>query len=461
MSLRKDQINWLLTIAALLVLVALVVAVTRIESSYREAAVADADRAAAAFAASNVLKDPEDGNVNIEMVEDLAEYFQASETVEQLFVVRPVPDDPTSGSRQSGGAAPRYATRVLYPFYYAARNPAWREKLAGMRHQRPVVVDGEEVGRLYFQIDEGPLGLVRILIVAAVLPIVLALSVLIARVFSQERVLTATTEVLERNQQELIRMERLALAGLLTANIFHDIRKPITNIKHELADLSEALGGFAGATRALRNMREQVMLFFDVLRDLNLESFVRSDEAEEEYVDLNRVVEQSLRLVQYERGSTKLDVTLAPGLPLVLARPYRLVQVVSNIILNAYQAVEGRGELRIRTAADLADSPASDKAKLAVGHAPGRQAAVLTGVGRKRPAGDFVLIEIADNGPGIAAEDLRRIFSPFYTTKPSEKGTGLGLYISRTLVEMLGGTLEARSEAGKGTRFLVRLPASD
>ncbi|NQU42401.1 hypothetical protein HQ520_03895, partial [bacterium] len=252
---------------------------------------------------------------------------------------------------------------------------------------------------------------------------------------SQERVLTATTQILEENQRELIRLERLSLAGLLTANIFHDIRKPVTNIKHELDDLSEALGGFSGAARPLKNMSDQVQLFFDILRDLNIERFVRADQMDEEYVDVNRVIEQSLKLVQYERGSVHLRVNLADDLPLVLTHPYRLIQVFSNIALNAYQASGARGELQINTKVQRAD--------------------------RSHPDLDHVMVEIIDDGPGIPVEDQPYVFSPFYTTKPEGKGTGLGLYISRMIVEQIGGAIEVESQAGNGTRFVVYLPAAE
>jgi signal transduction histidine kinase len=304
--------------------------------------------------------------------------------------------------------------------------------------------------------------MVRAAIAVTVILIVLTSAALVGRLFTQERALTATTQILEENQRELIRLERLSLAGLLTANIFHDIRKPITNIKHELAELSEALGGFAGATRALRGMNDQVTLFFDILRDLNIERFVRSDGADEEYVDVNRVVEQSLRLVQYERGSTQLHAALAPELPLILAHPYRLIQVLSNIILNAYQELEGRGELRLATRPFFGD-PAAPPAQ--AGPAPRRppsgDGAPSPGNAEAARTPPCVLIEISDNGRGIPAEAIGRIFSPFYSTKPPEKGAGLGLYITRTIVEQLGGKIHVRSAPDQGTTFTIILPTSD
>jgi signal transduction histidine kinase len=314
----------------------------------------------------------------------------------------------------------------MYPFWYSAEHPEWMKELETL-HAEPVEQNGQRVGVVYLDLDRRALMGVRASIGIVLGLIVVALLTLTGRIFTQEKVLTATTQILEENQRELIRLERLSLAGLLTANIFHDIRKPMTNIKHEIGDLSEALGGFAGATRALRNIREQVNLFFDILNDLNIERFVRADQADEEYVDINRVVEQSLRLVQYERGSTQLSVSLAPGLPLILARPFRLVQVFSNLVLNAYEALQGRGELRILTRTD----------------------------------GTQVSVEIADNGPGIPPADLERIFSPFFTGKSPDKGTGLGLYISRSIVEQMGGTIRGDSTVGHGATFTVSIPVSE
>lgn len=72
-----------------------------------------------------------------------------------------------------------------------------------------------------------------------------------------------------------------------------------------------------------------------------------------------------------------------------------------------------------------------------------------------------VEIEIADSGPGIPSEDMAKVFAPFFTTKSPDRGTGLGLYISRTIVEQLGGRLDVTSRVGEGTTFTLRLPACD
>ncbi|HUT24031.1 MAG TPA: ATP-binding protein [Sumerlaeia bacterium] len=449
--MHREQVNRRLALLTLVVLVAVVGVLVAVERRDRGLLTDAIDATVGIFTANDALPSPNDLRPNFPLIEGLAQRAEdASPLIDRVFVSKrlAVPGRPDG-------------TVLLHPYYYALCNPRWSDELKNLE-QRDIWRGGERAGALYFELDRGSLVMVRAAIAVTVVLIVLTSAALVGRLFTQERALTATTQILEENQRELIRLERLSLAGLLTANIFHDIRKPVTNIKHELAELSEALGGFAGATRALKGMNDQVVLFFDILRDLNIERFVRSDEADEEYVDVNRVVEQALRLVQYERGSTQLNVALTPELPLILAHPYRLIQVFSNIILNAYQELEGRGELRIATRPFFGD-PAAPPAQ--TGPAPSRPpsgggASSSENVEAERTP-PHVLIEISDNGRGIPAEAIGRIFSPFYSTKPPEKGTGLGLYISRTIVEEIGGALHVKSAPDPGTTFMIVLPAAD
>ncbi len=410
-----DTLNHLLAAGTLAVLLATVCMLGWVASRYNSDMQQAMNEVARSFEKSNVLKESDDLHVNFSVIEDLVYRAETSQSIRKVYVAK----------RLTDAEKPRWV--LLHPFQYAATHPKWQRDLSGLiRHE---IVQGQSVvGVIYIDLDKSVLRGVQATIGFVSLLIVLTLLALINRIYKQQRVLSITTEIIDQNQRELIRMERLALAGQLTANIFHDIRKPVTNIKHELSDLSEALGAFAGATRALKNMRDQTELFFDILRDLNLERFVRSDTSEEEFVDVNRVLEQSLKLVQYERGSTQLNVDYTTDLPLVLAYPYRLVQVFSNIILNAYQALEGRGELHLHTAMH-AENPFE------------------------------IIVVIEDNGPGIDDKDLPDVFSPFHTTKSHDKGTGLGLYICKTIVEQAGGSIEARSDSG--TSIIVTLPAGD
>ena len=134
----------------------------------------------------------------------------------------------------------------------------------------------------------------------------------------------------------------------------------------------------------------------------------------------------ALALVEKQliRAGVRLDCQLAADVPAVLGHANTLQQVVLNIVTNAGQALGDHGTIRIVTRADQ----------------------------------NRVTIEVADDGPGIPADVLSRIFDPFFTTKPS--GTGLGLPVSYGIVRDHGGTMDVRSEVGRGTTFTVSLPLS-
>jgi signal transduction histidine kinase len=236
----------------------------------------------------------------------------------------------------------------------------------------------------------------------------------------QEITITRTTVELEEKRRELVRLERLALAGQISANIFHDLKKPILNIKNEAEELEPSSPEYPIASR----IRKQIELFFGILRETSLERFVRAGE-DTEYVDINDVLDRSVALVQYEQGNVNIERSYESGLPLVFSQPVRLIQVFSNLILNAYQAMEGRGNLVLRS--------------------------MLEDGG--------IVVEVQDNGPGIPAESQARIFQPFYTTKPAGQGTGLGLYIVHEIVKDAGGSVSVKSAPGS-TSFRVRLPAA-
>jgi CheY-like chemotaxis protein len=150
-------------------------------------------------------------------------------------------------------------------------------------------------------------------------------------------------------------------------------------------------------------------------------------------VDLNQVVRQTLVLRSYEQRVTNISVidALAAGLPQVFADPHQLQQVMLNLIINAEQAMlasNGRGSLLVRTWFE-----------------PDREAVVL---------------EVNDDGPGIAEEVQPKIFDPFFTTKEVGKGTGLGLTVAYAIVQEHGGQIRLSSSPGTGASFFVELPIS-
>lgn len=317
--------------------------------------------------------------------------------------------------------------RTVYPWYYPAVEPTGAATLerpdprgpsAPSDRILPLAAGGVALGRLYLRLDETPLRTVRAVTASLAVLLIAALVLLALQFRRQEAVISRTTVELDEKRREMVRLERLALAGQLSAGIIHDIRKPMLNIRNEIADAGET--GVLG-----QRIREQTDLFFSILRDTNLERFVRG-EGDLEFVDINDLMERSLALVHYEQGAAALGKDLAHALPAVLAPPVRIIQVFSNIILNAYQAVGGSGTVAVRTYAG--------------------------------PAGT-VVAEISDSGPGIPPHHMERVFTPFFTTKPDAQGTGLGLYIARDIVQELGGTLTVESQPGR-TTFTISFPAA-
>jgi signal transduction histidine kinase len=132
--------------------------------------------------------------------------------------------------------------------------------------------------------------------------------------------------------------------------------------------------------------------------------------------------------------NVEVDERLDEALPVILADPDQLAQVFGNLIRNAIQAMPEGGRLTVETS-EVSDSP------------------LLSGVG---PGVWWMAVSITDTGVGIPQENLDKLFEPLFTTKA--KGIGLGLAVTKTLVEGHGGSIEVESEVGKGTTFTVRLP---
>jgi len=248
-----------------------------------------------------------------------------------------------------------------------------------------------------------------------VLLLILILFYLLTRI---SRRYEASQSELERKKQELIQLEQLALAGRLSAGLLHDLKKPVIHIREECVESTSG--------HPLKDIREQSELFLSMLRDSGLEGFAKRRSTEPECCDVIDLVERSLRLVEYEREDVEVEVRVEGEVPFVWAHPTRLMQVLSNLILNAYQAMRGRGKLTVRILSEEE--------------------------GETRNA--VVLME--DTGPGVSPENRDRIFDPFFTT--GKDGSGLGLYIIRTILEDQGGRVTVGDSAEGGASFRVVLP---
>ena len=246
-----------------------------------------------------------------------------------------------------------------------------------------------------------------------------------ARSTAEAQRLAVQAELVE-SQARVLQAERLAAVGRLAAGVAHEVRNPLAyvqaNLRFLLEEWQEPNAGAPDTehTEALNETMQGVERIHQIVKDLTALS--RSDETVEGVgrCELAPIVNASVRLASVRLKSLVKLAVEVPGEAAALAEPRRLGQVLLNLLLNAADAIED--------------------AKVQDGRVAVRVAVV----------GDRVRLMVEDNGPGILAENLPRLFTTFFTTKAPGKGTGLGLALSRQYVESFGGTLgvENRPEGG-------------
>ena len=243
--------------------------------------------------------------------------------------------------------------------------------------------------------------------------------------------LQAQVDALQRAHLERAHAGRLASLGAVAAELAHEMNQPLTAIQGISQGILDQSRDLPAETRQyLQVVVEEARRLGELSQ--RLREFSRRSRGDLRPVDVNRVVRDACLLLRPTvRGrDIRLQEDLARDLPGVVADPQGLEQVVLNLLANALDAVEGRPEPRVTLATLLTDGPGD----------PG------------------VEICVADNGSGIPPEVLPLIFEPFFSTKDSGRGTGLGLPISQDIVERHGGTIRVETEPDAGTRFKVWLP---
>ncbi len=279
--------------------------------------------------------------------------------------------------------------------------------------------------------------------------------------------LSAALKQLKESEAQLIQSEKLSSLGQMVAGVAHEINTPLAYVKNSLGSVSEKLPEigsvieeterllgllqsgasadpaalnqqFSAVTQQVSRLRQQKII--DELQGLvedgvhgtaqmseivgNLKDFSRLDRSKATEFNLNEGILSTLALAKHQLKSVTVEKDLG-DIPFVHCSPSQINQVFLNLITNAAQALKrGRGIIKIRS--------------------------------RKRDGG--VAIDIEDDGTGIPAEVLPKIFDPFFSTKEIGKGTGLGLSISYKIIEQHGGRIDVKTTVGKGTCFTVYLP---
>ena len=229
-------------------------------------------------------------------------------------------------------------------------------------------------------------------------------------------------EIERLHRTQMSRAEHLATMGELAAGLAHEIRNPLAGIAGVIEIVGRDLPATSPAKAVVKEVRQEIAQINRILTDL-LET-ARPRAPEMRWSDLNTTVEHAVMLARQQVLSKpiKIEFTPAPDLSEVEHDSDQIHQVLLNLLLNAEQAIEGSGTVRVAVVEQ----------------------------------DDMAVVTVSDTGHGILAEHLPNIFRPFYTTKGN--GTGLGLSLARRIIEEHHGRIEVSSAPGKGTTFTVTLP---
>jgi PAS domain S-box-containing protein len=238
---------------------------------------------------------------------------------------------------------------------------------------------------------------------------------------SLEKMVDMRTRELKEAQEKLVRTEKLAAIGQLAGSVSHELRSPLAAIRTSAYFLKAKLGNTDDdkVTKHLAMLDKQVTVCDKIITDIL--GLARLEKPKVAEINVNKMIQEQVKAIEKPKN-LEISTILAENLPAVMADSSQLERVLLNLISNAIQAMPRGGKLIFYT----------------------------------NQKNDFVEVKVTDTGDGIASENLIKVFEPLFTTKA--KGVGLGLSISKALIEKQGGTLEVESQVGQGTTFTIRLP---
>lgn len=246
-------------------------------------------------------------------------------------------------------------------------------------------------------------------------------------------------------ESQLIQAEKLTAIGQLASGIAHEVKNPLAIVLKGINYLQrESRPNRQQRAQVLRMMQDAVLRADKIVRDLL--DFSRPALLELKRGPLGRVLDSALELVEKQLATEKIRIVkeISPDLEPVLIDKHRMQQAFLNLLLNAFQAMPSGGQLTIR---------AYPKTLIEARGSVGRRSTDVFRLNQK-----VLVCELEDTGRGIPAEVLSKVFDPFVTTNPPGQGTGLGLTITKTIVEQHRGLIEIDSAEGRGTKVTVMLP---
>ncbi len=247
-------------------------------------------------------------------------------------------------------------------------------------------------------------------------------------------------------QVELIEVEKLRTIGRLAAGIAHEVKNPLAIMLRGINYLSRAVGVKDPVVdTVLKDMNDAIRRADGVIHGLLDFASPREIEAKEE--DINPVIEESLSFVRHDIEERRITVEkkLAAGLPRCRFDRQKIEEVFINVFENAVHAMPGGGTLGVRSFS-----------KIVTGFGENIGA---SNIDRFKMGDCVVVIEITDTGPGIPSDMLGKVFDPFFTTKPTGQGTGLGLSVSKTIMDLHGGAIEISNCEAGGASVVITIKA--
>ncbi|MFH1355136.1 MAG: ATP-binding protein [Candidatus Omnitrophota bacterium] len=249
---------------------------------------------------------------------------------------------------------------------------------------------------------------------------------------------------LRSTQLQLIQAEKLSALGTLASGVAHEVKNPLAIIIQGVNYMEKKLSSTENnILEVLKMIKESVKRADNII--MSMLDFSRDSKLTLQEENINLIVDDALSLIKHRPQFEKVEIIkeTKQDLPKVIVDKNKIEQVLINLLLNALQAMPEGGKLIIRSyATDL---------KI-----------LKPGVGRRgndffKPGENAVIVEIEDTGPGITEENLKKIFDPFFTTKGPKEGAGLGLTITRNIINLHDGLIEIKSQAGKGTKIILTL----